>query len=98
MMGWSGDLAGVTVGGVAYPTVIDEYGTQRFIADPILRALFNSGVLNLSVLAVEYQNGRSGLTQRQYAELNMKLGYSICGFADLSSFHDMEINNPLWEK
>lgn len=86
----------VTVGGVSYPTVMDENGTQRFVADPVLSACFDNGSLCLNKLDIAYQLGRSGLTQRQYAELNMKLGYSVGGFRDLSSFFDMEIVNPLW--
>lgn len=87
----------VTVGGVAYPTIIDDHGVQRFVADPLLQECCDCGALNLNKLAIAYQMGTCKLTQRQYAELNMKLGYSVAGFADLSSFEDMEIENPLWE-
>lgn len=88
----------VRVGGVDYPTIVDEGGVQRFVADPLLAACFECGALDLNKLENAYQLGTSGLTQRQYAELNMKLGYSVCGFMDLSSFQDMEVENPLWKK
>lgn len=86
----------VLVGGVAYPTVITPSGSQHFVPEPLISACFACGALNLNRLAEAYQNGTSGLTQRQYAELNMKLGYTVAGFADLPIFKDMVIENPLW--
>ena len=84
------------VGGVTYPTVITDDGVQRFVEDPLLARCFECGALDLNKLGIAYQLGTSGLTQREYAELNMKLGYSVGGFCDLSSFQDLEIENPLW--
>ena len=93
--GWK-EAPNVTVGGVEYPTVIDPNGTQRFVADPLLSAACDCGALCLNKLGIAYNTGKSGLTQRQYAELNIRLGYSIGGFSDLSSFFGMAIENPLW--
>jgi len=39
---------------------------------------------------------RKEFSQRDYAEYNMSIGYSVCGFCDLSNFHDMIFINPLW--
>jgi hypothetical protein len=82
----------VKVGGVEYPTVIDGRGVQRFIEDPEVRAKYT----DLNALAFRFATGTSGLTLREYAEINMKLGYSVCGFRDLGAFKSMEIENPLW--
>jgi hypothetical protein len=71
---------------------------QRFVANPVLCALWESGALDLNRLEIAFQTGRSGLTLRQYAEIMMGLGYSVSGFRDLSTFESMEIENPLWKK
>lgn len=85
----------VKVGGIEYPTVIDERGTQRFIGNKLLCHLVDSGQVDLNRLGIDYQHEK--FSQREYAEFNMMLGYSVSGFAGLSSFHDFEIENPLWE-
>jgi hypothetical protein len=91
-----GDVIIVKVGGNSYETVIDKAGVQRFRKNAVLDHLFNSGRLDLNQLAIDYRRG--AFDQRTYAEFNMALGYSVCGFAELSSFEDMEIENPLWSK
>ncbi len=92
-----GDIIVVKVGGKEYETIIDDNGVQRFRENTALRALVNAsrdaGGVSLNELAVMYARG--GITQRDYAEFNMMLGYSVCGFADLSPFEDMRIENPL---
>ncbi len=90
-----GDVIVVAVGGVDYETVIDELGVQRFRCNAIIGHLFQEKRLDLNQLAVDYYEKK--FDQRAYAEFNMALGYSVCGFADLSSFEDMAIDNPLWE-
>ena len=91
------DLIWVTVGGVEYGTYIDPDGVQRFVGDPILEYLYQTGRLDFNKMAVDYHSGKyPELTQRIYAEFNMKTGYSVSGFSELSSFQDMEIINPLW--
>ncbi len=89
-----GDVVTVSVGGVDYETVIDKDGVQRFRRNMVLDFLFKDKRLDLNQLAVDYHHKK--FDQRSYAEFNMALGYSVCGFADLSSFQDMEIDNPLW--
>lgn len=88
-----GDKITVIVGGVPYPTVI-ENGVQRFIRNNVISHLQDVGLIDLNKVAVEYKRGK--FTQREYAEFNMSLGYSVCGFAELHEFQDMEIENPLW--
>lgn len=85
----------VKVGGVAYPTEIDSGGTQRFLCNRVVRLLQESHPsIDLNVLGIMYRNG--AFTQREYLEFNMMLGYSVCGIEELSSFHDLEIENPYW--
>ena len=91
-----GDVIKIKVGGVAYDTFIDDKGVQRFKKNSVLDYLVNTGVINLNPLVIMFASDR--FTQRDYAEFNMMLGYSVDGFADLSSFQDMEIENPLWNK
>lgn len=90
-----GDEILMKVGGIEYTTVIDEYGIQRFKINSLIRHLYDEGIFDLNQLCIDYLNGK--FNQRDYAEFNMQTGYSVCGFAELSSFQDMEIENPLWE-
>lgn len=90
-----GGVITVKVGGVEYETVISSSGVQRFRKNEVIDFLFNSGKLDLNQLVYDYHAKR--FSQRDYAELYMMLGYSVCGFCDVSSFGDMEIENPLWE-
>lgn len=101
-----GQIIPVMVGDQPYETVIIN-GVQRFIEDknnPLYRRLQRDtvGVVNpagdivdLNDMAIRYHRGE--FSQREYAEFNMALGYSVGGFCDLSSFEDMDIDNPLWE-
>lgn len=86
----------VKVGGIEYPTVIDERGTQRFIGNKLLRHLVDSGQVNMNKLSIDYQHDK--FSQREYAEFVMGLSWSVSGFADIEEFEDMEIENSLWEK
>ena len=103
-----GDVIIVRVGGVDYETVIDENGVQRFPEDPnnsVLLALPMVGVSmpggtsvnmrDMNELALRYHRG--AITQREYAEATMAVGYSVSGFSDYSSFSDMLLENPLWQ-
>jgi tRNA/tmRNA/rRNA uracil-C5-methylase (TrmA/RlmC/RlmD family) len=85
----------VKVGEIEYSTVIDEHGTQRFVKNKLLCHLVDSGQVDLNRLSIDYQHEK--FSQREYAEFNMMLGYSVSGFSELSSFDDLEIENPLWE-
>ncbi|KKL06107.1 hypothetical protein LCGC14_2599330 [marine sediment metagenome] len=91
-----GDKITILVNGQSYETYIDEHGVQRFPTDTVIDHLFNTGRLNLNQLACDYYNGK--FDKDDYMKLNMDLGYSVCGFADLSSFGDYEIINPLWSE
>ena len=50
--------------------------------------------VDLNELCIMYQRGK--FSQRDYAEMNMANGYSVCGFNDISSFHDMRLVNECW--
>jgi len=91
-----GDKITILVNGNPYETYIDEHGVQRFPMNTVIGYLFNVGILDLNKLAVDYHNGK--FHKDDYMKLNMDLGYSVCGFADLSSFEDYEIINPLWSE
>lgn len=90
-----GDVIVVKVGGKEYETIIDEDNVQRFRRDTVIYHLYKTGQIDLNRLSVDYRRGH--FDKRDYAELNMATGYSVCGFADLSAFQDMEIENPVWE-
>lgn len=88
-----GDKVIVKVGGKKYETCITDDNVQRFKENRIVSALLDSSDLDLNKIAIMYQRGM--FSQREFAEFNMMLGYSICGFSDLSFFEDMEIENPI---
>jgi hypothetical protein len=95
-----GDVIIVKVGGVPYETVMVK-GVQRFKRNALIDHLSKTGQLDLNQIAIQYNEGQYNegkFDQRSYAEFNMALGYSVSGFADLSAFQDMEIENPLWKK
>jgi hypothetical protein len=54
-------------------------------------------MVDLNKLSVDYQEKRGGFTKREYAEFNMQLGYSVCGFSELSLFQSYDIENPVWD-
>jgi hypothetical protein len=99
-----GDTVMVKVGGVEYPTIITETGTQRFIENrdhplvvkcgQVFDRATNSMVDDMNGMVLRYHRGE--FTQREYAEFNMAIGYSVSGFCELSNFQDMDIENPLW--
>lgn len=91
-----GDKITILVNGKPYETYIDEDGVQRFPTNTVLDYLFNAGRLDLNQLSIEYRHGK--FDKDDYMKLNMDLGYSVCGFADLSSFEDYEIMNPMWSE
>ncbi len=89
-----GDVIYVRVGGKKYKTIIDKHGVQRFKANPLLCHLFETKKLDLNQLAIDFHNKKFG--RRAYAEFSMALGYSVCGFRELSNFQKYDIENPLW--
>ena len=86
----------ITIGGKPIETTIDQHGTQRLPNNPVYSALFDSGALDLNRLAVAYHQDKISL--EHYLDYYLNIGYSVCGFAELSSFEHLEIVNPLWVK
>ena len=99
-----GDKITVRVGGVDYETVIDSNHVQRFVEKPdhwlvkqipmVYDTYLKRDIMNMNEMARRYRNNE--FSQRDYAEMNMFTGYSVCGFCELSSFYDMIVENPLW--
>lgn len=101
-----GDKITVRVGGVDYATHIDQNNVQRFVENPdhwLVKQIpltydnyLKRDIMNMNEMARRYRNGE--FSQRDYAEMNMFIGYSVSGFCELSSFHDMIVENPVWAK
>jgi len=86
----------VYVGGRPYEAREDDRGVLRFRKDPDhhlvkqLSSLFGgSGCKDPNDMAIAYHQGEFSL--RDYAEMNMGMGYSLGGFEELSAFEDLEI-------
>lgn len=86
----------VYVGGRSYPAVEDDKGRLRFVVTPEhplvaqLQPIFGgTGEKSPSDMAIAFLNGEFSL--RDYAEMNIGMGYSIDGFEELSTFMDLEI-------
>ena len=101
-----GDKITIIVDGRPYETYIDESGVQRFPKDtthPLWDRWAGDGhdregrgTEDMNDLARAYSRGE--FDQRTYMEFNMSVGYSVCGFCELSSFHDLRLVNPLWDE
>ena len=94
-----GDIIKVKVGGKDYDTSIDPDGVQRFKANGAVNWLLHfakSDGCALNDMAMAFCEGK--FTQSDFAEFYMSLGYSVCGFCELSFFEglEMEVVNPLW--
>ena len=64
------------------PLFKDQHGTIRFKPNAIIGYLFDTGKLNLNeIVCMPFEAG----DHEQIAQL---LGYSVCGFADLSFVRD----------
>lgn len=86
----------VYVGGRPYPAREDDKGRLRFVRNPDhhlvrrMTPIFNgTGTEDPNTMGLAYARGEFSL--RDYAEMNMGMGYSIDGFEDLSSFEDIEV-------
>lgn len=90
-----GDIIEVSVGGKIYLSEIDEHHTQRFLEIKDYYKKYDNGEYDLNQLMVDYIDGK--MTQREYAELNIGIAYSVNGFSELHNFHDMQLINPLWD-
>ena len=90
-----GDIIEVSVGGKIYESEITENKVQRFrpIGDHYEK--HKRGEYDLNQLCIDYHNGK--MTQREYLELNIGIGYSVAGLCDFHQFHDMQIINPIWD-
>jgi hypothetical protein len=87
----------VHVGGRPYRAVEDDRGRLRFAKDPDhflvkrMTPIFGgNGTADPNTMAVEYHQGRFSL--RDYAEMNIAMGYSVGGFEELSTFFELEIS------
>lgn len=66
------------------PTELDEHGTRRFKDNAIVRFLLDNGPFDLNNLALRHFTNED---RRQFAQL---IGYSVCGYEDLSYVQDTE--------
>lgn len=99
-----GDIIIVHVDGRPYETYITKHGIQRFRTDHTNKLWdrwkgdeddrLGRGTEDLTQLVMAYLSGE--FTEREYMEFNMSLGYSMCGFCELSSFQHLRVINPLW--
>lgn len=64
------------------PIVLDQHGTARFKKNEIVRFLLDAGPFNLNQIAMM---NFSNEDREQLAQL---IGYSVCGFGDLSYASD----------
>lgn len=86
----------VYVGGRPYSAHEDDKGRLRFMKNPehhLVRRMTpifgGSGDEDPNTMGIRYAEGEFSL--RDYAEMNMGMGYSVDGFEDLSSFEDIEV-------
>ena len=90
-----GDVITITVGDHKVETTIDANGVQRLPKNPVYSALFDSGALSLNQLAIAYAQKK--ISFEHYLDYYLNIGYSVCGFAELSNFQHLEIKNPVWD-
>lgn len=86
----------VHVGGLPYPAQEDDKGRLRFVKNPehhlvrrMLAIFGGNGDEDPNTMGMAYARGDFSL--RDYAEMNIGMGYSVDGFEELSSFEDIEI-------
>lgn len=83
----------VYIDGHPFQTLIGGDGVQRFPANRIVRALLDTGKLDLNDIWAMADSG--AFSRRELMTFYMDLGYTLDGFADL--FSKAEIQNPLWD-
>lgn len=102
----------VKINGKEYQTYLDKHGTQRFVENRIVSRFIDSNVAlyskmgwkwmednnvyTLNDLSMEY-HGKGEFSLDEMIEFHTMIGYSVGGFAELSYFEDVEIENPLWD-
>jgi hypothetical protein len=91
-----GDKITIKIGDQEIETTVDEYGVQRLPRNPIYDGMIDKGLVDLNEMVRSYRAGR--IKFEDYLEFYLNIGYSVSGFADLSSFQHLEIRNPIWEK
>ncbi|MGH7240985.1 MAG: hypothetical protein ACREGB_01675 [Candidatus Saccharimonadales bacterium] len=84
----------IKIGDRDIETVIDEHGTQRLPTNPLLKALWECGALDLNKLAVGYRTKQ--ISFELYLEYYLNSGYPVSGFCDFDEFEHLPIVNPLW--
>ena len=87
-----GDVIHVLVNGNPVPTMIDEDGVQRFIANGVVVHLLDQKAIDLNLLMLDANAGK--FTLQDYQMFFMAMGYDIDGFVDM--FPDAKVLNPLW--
>lgn len=85
----------VKIGKKEYDTYIDKNGVQRFIKNKVVCYLVDEGIIDLNKLRMDFHDKK--FPTIDYLEFHMLMGYSICGFSELSPFYGYQIKNPLWE-
>lgn len=91
-----GDTILIKVGARRVVTTIDDSGVQRLPKNKFYCDLLDANLIDLNNLAIAYQRGK--ISFDDYLEFYLNIGYSVCGFADLSSFEHLEISNPVWKE
>lgn len=84
----------VFVGGAPYPAVLDSRKILRFRKNEAVDHIVVAGNCALNKLAWAFAEGLIPL--KDYAELNMMIGYSVDGFCDLQAFRSLEVKTPDW--
>ena len=64
------------------PVIKDEHGTNRFQGNAIVRFLLDAGPFDMNQLAV------MNFTAADWEQFAQLIGYSVCGFGDLSYVTD----------
>lgn len=96
-----GDHITVVVEGKEYDTIIVD-GVQRFISS-YFGKLFDAGAVDLNKASIAFHADHS-LTLEEYIQMNVDLGYSVCGFEEVMATHEMntgyvvQIDNPVWNE
>lgn len=70
------------------PTVVDEHGTLRFLANGLVQYLLDKGGVDMNQLSLLQHK----VPRRDYVQFAQLIGYSVSGFGELSY-----VNNEDWE-
>jgi len=86
----------VTINGVAYPTVIDNHGVQRFVKNRAVDFIVHHGEPAINELGFAYGSGKIPLDDLR--AFYMMIGYSVSGYCDIPAFLNDEVINPMWDE